>query len=124
MRNFREKRKFARALESKPFLILLGILIVFSLWSLFGFWQKLAETVKKREMASEKVSALKENKVKLEADISKLQSDRGIEQVLRENYGLSKEGEGVIVVVEDQNKNLESKNQKGGFWSFWQNWFQ
>jgi cell division protein FtsB len=123
MRNFEKKGKLMRILESQLVLVILAGALLFSLWSLVGFWQKMNETSKKRKMAEEKVLELKEGKEKLEIDIEKLQSDRGIEEILREDFGLAREGEGVIVVVEDQNKEAE-KPESGGFWGFWRSLFQ
>lgn len=122
MRDFQTRGKFARLLQSKPALVFLGLLLLVSVWNLIGFWRKMNETGENRERAEERVAELTENKMKLEANIESLESDRGIEEVLREDYGLSREGEGVIVIMEDQSEEVEEEPQ--GFFGWWKNLFK
>ena len=124
MRNFREKRSFKNVLESRPVLIFLGILMLLSVWSLLGFFGKMDATAKKRDIAKQKVMELEKGKAKLQADITKLESEKGIEGVLRENFGLAKEGEGLIVVVDEENSNKPEAKEKKGFSSFFRNLFK
>ena len=124
MRNFKGKRGLGDILESKPVLVFLSVLVLVSVWSLIGFWGRMAETQKNRKTAEEKVSELAQAKIKLEADIGKLESERGIEEVLREDYGLAKEGEGMIIVMEDPNLPETEKEKPGGFWNFFKNLFK
>jgi cell division protein FtsB len=123
MRDFQERGKIRRLLESRPILILLAGILLFSLWNVFGFWRKMSETEKNRQIAEEKATELEANKAHLESEIQKLESKRGVEEVLREDYGLSREGEGVIVIVEDQNKADKEEDEKG-FWAWWKNLFK
>lgn len=111
-------------MQSKPVLIFLVVLLLVSTWSLIRFSRKMAETEKNRNIALKKVSELREAKLKLEADIGKLGSERGVEEVLREDYGLVKEGEGMIIVVEDQSLGVEGKKERGGFFSLFRNLFR
>jgi cell division protein FtsB len=122
MRDFQSKSRFKRFIESKLALSLISLLFVLSLWNLLGFWGKMNETSKNRKFAEEKVSALRESKMKLESNVSKLETDRGVEEVLRENFGLSREGEEVIVIVEDENI-APVPEEKKGFMKFWQGLF-
>src|SRR3989338_2608644 len=114
MRDFQEKGKIRRLLESRPALFIFTLLILLSAWNLIGFWQKMDETGKNRRMAEEKAAELGASKKNLEFEIGRLESDRGIEEVLRENYGLAREGEGVIVVIEDRSaEGSEAESKKG-----------
>ncbi|MEK7071603.1 MAG: septum formation initiator family protein [Patescibacteria group bacterium] len=125
MRNFKGKKGLGDILESKPVLAFLSILVLVSAWSLIGFWGRMEETKKNRKISEEKFSELEKAKTKLEADIVKLESERGIEEVLREDFGLAREGEGMIIVVEDLNPvdGEEGKN-KSGFFNFLRNLFR
>jgi len=125
MRNFKGQKGIGDLLESKPVLIFLAVLVLVSAWSLMGFWGRMEETKKNKEIAQGKFEELEEAKLKLEADIMKLESERGVEEVLREDYGLAREGEGMIIVVEDQNKkNSEDEAEKSGFWNFFRSLFR
>ena len=125
MRNFRQKGGLRNILQSRPVLILLGLVFLFSLWGLIGFVGKLGATRENRKVAENRVEELKQEQERLSADIAKLETDSGVEESIRTKFGLAKEGENVIVVVEDQNPpEVDQEQSKGGFWSFFTNWLQ
>ena len=112
-------------MQSSPVLILLGIFILFFAWNVFGLWSKMAATGKNKQMAEDKVAGLKQQKEKLSFEIDNLNTDRGKERFFRENLGLAKEGEGLIVVVEDRNPLLvPEKEAFSGLFSFFRNLFK
>ena len=112
-------------IESKPALFLLGVVIIVLAWTVLRFWSKMVETRKNLEIAAAKTSALEGQKIVLESDIAKLQTDRGKEEFFRENYGLAKAGEEIIIIVEDKSVPSETKQSAfGGFFSFFQNLFK
>ena len=125
MRNFQEKNRWRRIVESKPVLALLGILILIFAWSIIGLVGKMQETAKNKKIAEDKVNELNKGKEKLSSDIAKLKTPTGLEQSIRGKFGLAKEGEGMIVVVEDKNQAETQKTaDSGGFLSFFLNWFR
>lgn len=77
----------------------------------------MTETKKNRELAEERAKVLEESKKYLEARVGKLQTERGVEEVLREDFGLTREGEGVIIVVEEESAEDEPEQEKG-FWGW------
>jgi cell division protein FtsB len=125
MRNFQHQRGWRNIIESKPILIFIGILILFFAWNVFNFWNKMQETVKNRQIVEDKVTQLKQQKEKLESDIKSLNTDEGKEKLFRENFGLAKEGEGVIMIIEDKNQaNVIKPVESSGFFSFFRNLFK
>ncbi|HNW71658.1 MAG TPA: septum formation initiator family protein [Candidatus Paceibacterota bacterium] len=104
MRNFQQKKGFKSFLQSKPVLFLLFVFVVIFAWKIFSLIGKMQETYKNRDMEREKISELEERKQKLLYEIEKLNTEDGKEKVIRENFGMVKEGEEVIVIVEDTNK--------------------
>ncbi len=124
MVNFQRQRNGAQILQSKPVLIFFGIVILVFAWSVFGFWNKMQDTAQNKKIVEEKIAELQQQKVKLTADINNLNTDAGKEKIFRENYGLAKPGEDLIVVVEDKNSADASKNSSSGFFSFLKNLFK
>ena len=124
MRNFQQKKRGRHILESKPFLIILGIIVLFFAWNVLGFWNKMAETSKNRKIAEGKVVELEQQKEKLSSDINTLKTDQGKEKFFRENLGLAKEGEDTIVVVDDKNKPASPTHTSSGFFGFLKNLFK
>jgi len=125
MRNFQKKRVWRNIMQSKPVLILLGVVILVFAWSVLGFWSQMRETGRNKQIVENKVIELKEKKEKLVSDIESLKTEEGKEKFFRENYGLAKEGENVIVVVEDKTPPAPPKTSfSDGFFSFFKNIFK
>ena len=122
MRSFQEKRRWRKIMESWPVLLLLTILLVIFSWSVIGFLRKMNLTKENREIAEEQLAQLKNKKQKLSNDIENLNTEEGKETIFRENFGLAKEGENLIIVLDEKNKEEEKISSKSGFFSkllFW-----
>ena len=125
MRNFERNRGKKSIMESPLALIVLGIIILIFSWSVIRFWGKMAETRKNKEIAEAKTETLREQKGALRADIEKLETDRGKEEFFRENYGLAKEGEEVIIIVDKAPTAEEPERGRiSSFLSFFVNLFK
>lgn len=80
------------------------------------------DTIKNKKIAEDKVYELEQRKEKLLSDIENLNTDKGKEKVFRENFGLGKEGEGMIVVVEDKSSPpVQRDEEKKGILDFFNN---
>src|SRR3989344_4249502 len=124
MRNFQKKRGFRNIMHSKPVLAILGVLVLFFAWGVIGFMGKMEITRQNRKVAENKIAELEERKEKLSSEIAKLKTESGVEESIREKFGLAKEGEGLIVVVEDKNPPKDQDTSSGGFFSFLKNLFK
>lgn len=111
-------------MESWPVLLLLGIVLVIFASGVIRLTGKMVETAKNRKIAEYKIEQLKKEKEKLSANIKNLETDEGVEASIREKFGLAKDGEEIIIVVEDKNKPAVPKTETGGFFSFFKNWFK
>ena len=124
MKSFQHKRGWKDILQSRPVLVLLGILVLIFAWSVFGFMGKMQITRENRKIAEEKLIELEKQKEKLSSDIAKLKTDEGVEESIRAKFGLVKDGEGVIVIVEDKNPPAVPQQESKGFWSFFTDLFK
>ena len=124
MRNFQQKRGLREVIHSRPILVVLGLVVLFFAWGVIGFMGKTQITRENRKIAENKLAELEEKRDKLSLEIAKLRTESGIEENIREKFGLAKEVEGLIVVVEDQSKKEVEENQSGGFFSFFKNLFK
>ncbi len=88
---------------------------------------KMQVTIENRKIAENKLAELEKEKIKLSSDIAKLKTDSGVEESIRSKFGLAKEGESEIIIVEDKTTPEPVKEDSGGFFSslmFWKNWFK
>lgn len=112
-------------MQSKLFLIFLGIVILAFLYSMFSFVGRMEETSKNRKIVEDKIAELEKSKEKLNSDIAKLKTEQGIEENIREKFGLAKEGENMILVVDDKNTSQAGQNENSsGFFSWLKNLFK
>lgn len=95
------------------------ILIALAVQAVWGAYQTVGSSEELRGKAETRMHELEEREARLKADIASLKSDRGVEEALRETYGLGKEGEGVVVIVESESAPVtpqETWSEKLFFW--------
>jgi len=124
MRNFQEKRGIRHIMQSRLILVFLGVIILVFAWSVIQLVSKAEETAKNKNIAEDKIVELQKGKEKLSSDIAKFQTEKGIEENIREKFGLAKEGENMIVIIEDKNLPEKEEVESNGFFSFLKNWFK
>jgi cell division protein FtsB len=81
-------------------LVLLLIVVGFAASGVWGVYEKEKESRQLRTLAELERADLEKRHTQLSGEIKNLQSNRGMEEVLREQYALAAEGEGLIVIVE------------------------
>lgn len=123
MKNFQQSTKLRNVLHSKPVLILFGVLVLFFAWNVIGLMGKMQVTIENKKVAESKLAELKKEKENLSSEISKLQTDSGKEASIRERFPVAKEGESVVVIIEDKNKPTTTDVAPEGFFSSIKNWF-
>ena len=87
--------------------LIIGLVIVGR--GAFGMFQKYSKVQQKIKEARAQLDTLKDQEKFLRSEIERLSSNRGVEQELRERFGVAKEGEDVVVIVDD--KKGESNGQ-------------
>lgn len=101
---------------------LLMILVVLLGRGVWGVVEKEQEARRQLEAAAAEQSALQERETYLQSEIKRLSTPRGVEEELREKFGVAKEGEEVIVVVSPpQNENSSSAEKN--LWQEFFDWF-
>ena len=97
---FRERNDPIRILGRRILLILLAMLVVSALWALWDIFRKNMEATQLRAEAEGRLADLESQQAKLEADIEELETNRGMEAALRQQYAVAGAGEGLIIIVE------------------------
>ena len=94
-------------------LIPVFIFLVYSVVSVYG---KSRSVVKKDTEARTALFELETRQKNLSEEIDKLHTDAGVEEALRDKYRAVKEGEGVVVIVDEKESSQETKLINVGFW--------
>ncbi len=125
MKSFQKNGRWQHIMQSKVSLIFLGIVIIAFLFSMFSFMNKMEETRKNRKIIEDKIAELEKSKETFESEITKLKTEKGQEEAIREKFGVAKEGENMIMVVDDKNSPSDQpQTDSGGFFSFLKNFFK
>ncbi len=117
MFGFYEKRKLNKVIYSRQFLFIVFVLFALMLFAVFNAYKKKEIASADRIELANTLSSLESRANNLENNIKNFENSRGIEEELRERYDVAKDGEEVIVFVEDDkeentNKKDEIKNNK------------
>lgn len=125
MKNYQKKSNFKHFLQSWPMLLILAFLCIFIASGVIGLIGGFRDTLKNKKIAEEKMLELEARKIRLEKDLANLETDEGKDKIFRENYGLAKEGEEVIIVVDEKIPPEVIDDKKGnGFFGFFKAWFK
>lgn len=102
--------------------IVLSVLFLFFLISLYRIsilYKKERETQEKKNQAMGQLDSLKSREESLSKDIANLNTTEGVESVIREKYQVAKEGEKMVIIVDEKKKNDETPTEKShGFWNW------
>jgi len=111
-----QKRK--NTLLSRGILLILAIAIIFMTRAVWNVYTKERLTRDRLEEVGQKYQELSDRNNFLESEIERLSTDAGVEEEIRKQYGLAREGERVFVIV-DREEEVATTTDKG----FWQSLF-
>ena len=109
MKEFQRKNDIKKVIYSRFVLALILIVLFFFVKATIDFYQKAAESKKRKERAETELLELQKRKENLENKIQSLSSPVGVEKELREKFDLVKEGEETILIGDS--KGTSSQNQ-------------
>ena len=125
MRDFKQKRRYEIGYIQKESL-------PFSALPQYIFWEmprgmcirSIAKLMKKTAIAQAQLDKLNTREEQLSDSLVSLKTDIGVEKELREKFGVVKEGEQMILIVNKQEGNSEeSSNEHQNIWQMFLNLF-
>jgi cell division protein FtsB len=102
MFDFQQKRKLKVFLHSELVWGVLGILTVFVLASAFDRYQIAKDMEERRVYLEIEAAQLEERKQALKAEVDYLSNERGIEAEMRRQFDVARDGEQVVIIVEEE----------------------
>ncbi len=100
MATLREKRNPVRIFVRRLTLLGLFLLVVLAMSGVWGIYRKDQESVVLKEQALSQLAVVSAQQDQLKASIADLQTARGKEAALRQQYNMGNSGEGMVVIVE------------------------
>ena len=99
MREFKDKRKRKEKLYSLWSVMALFVVLLFLARGVWNIYQKEKESANLDSDSRAKLQSLSAQADQLTTNINKLSTDAGVDEELRQKYGVVKPGEEMIVVV-------------------------
>lgn len=91
-----------RLMGRRLLLLALALLVVSAAWEVWSVYNKDKESAQLNAQSQAQLSDLQTRETKLQGDLANLQTERGMEAALRQQYAVGDQGEGLIVIVEPQ----------------------
>lgn len=116
MKEFKKDKNNNKFYHSPIFLFVLFLFLLLLVYKVFGLIKKEKESAKNRDLILAQIEDLKKREYNLSNEIEKLETEEGVEKLIREKYQVAKEGEKMVIIVEEDN--VENKIEKDNSKSF------
>lgn len=115
MKRFEQKRKIRKYFYSKITIIALLFFTFILLRGSVRVYEKARISMDRKNFSAGRLVQLNERKDHLEKEINRLDTRIGIEEELRNRYSFAKEGEKMIIIVDEENEaeSVEKTPEKG-----------
>ena len=95
-------------------LVILVILVGRAVFNIYGRYQDSRASL---ALAEKELAAMENKETALEKTTTKLKTEQGIEEAIRQKYQVAKDHEQLIVIVNnEQEKLIETPDKPGGIW--------
>jgi cell division protein FtsB len=102
-------------------LVLLFLILVYFAYRIVDLVKKERETANEKELILNRINDLQTRKTSLDSGIAKLETQEGKEEIIRDKYQVAKDGEKMVIIVDD-NKSSSTGTQaevvNHGFWNW------
>jgi cell division protein FtsB len=116
MREFQDRRRTKKLLHSRYAIAILVILIVLVARGVWGIYLKYEKSQAYVEKARADLTTLQNREKTLEKSINALNTEEGKEKELRDRFGLIKEGERMVILVDSDEPVRPSVNVLNDSW--------
>ena len=127
MREYQQKHMIRTLVYSRVTLVVLFLLIVLLLRSIMELNSKRIDVVKLRNDSLKEREELQKKVDKAQKETDFISTQRGLEAYIRTTYPVVKNGEGVIVIYDDDKVPVSTVRNKMTFWEhvtiWWNNFF-
>lgn len=116
MKDFQQRKKIKKFLYSPLAVIILLILCGLLIRGTWNVYKKEKESRENLEKVTAEYERSKERQGVLEHQIERLSTEEGVEEEIREKFSVTKPGEEIVLVVEDDTSTYIQEDLKTSFW--------
>ena len=119
MRGFRQqKRNMLKVFGLRIFTVVLLLALFALLRGGWNIYQKQREAYLNKVNTEAKLDELVDRKRQLQAEVLHLKSNRGVEEEMRQQFEVAREGEGLIIIVD--RPEVEDGEEEGNSQKWWE----
>ncbi len=100
-RDFQEKKRLHKLIYSWPVLFILAALIIWGLAGIVSLWRSRADIQNSLAEINSKITQTRETKEVMEKRLENLNSSFGLDLEARRRFNLKKQGENVVIFLDD-----------------------
>jgi cell division protein FtsB len=123
MFDFHQKRKMRSIFGSRLTQGVLLVLAFFMLLSAYNRYLIAREMADRRAAVESEIHSLEDRRESLESEVKYLSNERGIEAEMRRQFDIAREGEQVVIILEDKEKSAPLTSQEAtttrAWYRFW-----
>lgn len=116
MLDFQQKRKIRNMAYNRTTLIVLFILVLILGHSTWGVYSKKRSSERMKNVSFKNVEELRKKNKELTYKIERLDTVSGIEEEIRLKYNVAKDGESVVVIVDNEKKEVATTTTEANLW--------
>ncbi len=124
MREYQQKHMVRTLLYSRVTIVILFLLVILLLRSIMELNNKRADVAKLRNDSREERELLESKVLKAKTETDFIGTERGFEAYVRTTYPVVKEGEGVIVIYDDEKSPVSTVREKVTVWEQLSIWWK
>lgn len=121
MKELQRRQKIRQILYSWPSIVVMALIAFFLIKGAFGVMVKERESARRVDDLEAKFGELNTRETELNEDISRLGTERGVEEEIRDKFSVTREGEFVAIIVDERRKATNTEMTTGErIKSWWQ----
>lgn len=123
MEDFQYRKKIRKTVSSRAFFFISLVITIALLNGAWGMWTKERESNQEREKVVRELEMIKTREEELTASIERLNTAQGVEKEIRQKFSVAKEGEEVVLIVDQTKKVSDNGSENKSLWGKIQGWF-
>ncbi len=123
MEDFRSKQKIRKRLYSRATFFVLLLVTVLLLKGVWGAWDKHRESKQNLKNVEQELVQARNRELELTTRIEKLETQEGMEKEIRERFSVTKPGEEIVLIVEEDTSSGAYKAEDLPWWKKVGRWF-
>lgn len=109
-----QSHDIARFVAGSCVILVLFVISIMAVRSAYGMYQTFSGASTEAEGAAAELAALKAQHEQVKETLEALGTERGVEEAVRERFGVARPGEGEIRIVRNEGAAVDGEGEEGG----------